>query len=127
MERLILIIDDEPSVKDILELMIDHLNYEVLSCNSYKEALNLYSNEFESDNIFLILLDYNIPNESFLGTAKEIKEKYNIDVVAITGGLSNQENENNLNENKNVFKVLKKPITINDLEKIIREVMDKYL
>jgi len=53
----ILVIDDEPTLRDALQVALAHVGYEVFSCRTGEEGLDLFSRE----NPDLILLDHWLP------------------------------------------------------------------
>jgi DNA-binding NtrC family response regulator len=77
----ILIVDDEPSNRNILSQELTHKGYSVLAASDGREALR----KVESSRPDLIILDYMMPDLSGLEVLKELRKKENdIPVVMIT-------------------------------------------
>ncbi|MFC1549181.1 response regulator, partial [Candidatus Omnitrophota bacterium] len=54
----ILVVDDEQSVRDVLEIFLETKGFEVLVCSSGSGALGIISND---DSIDLVVLDNRMP------------------------------------------------------------------
>ena len=67
----ILIVDDEPSNRNILRQELTHRGYAVETANDGSEALN----KAESTRPDLIILDYMMPDLSGLDVLKELRKK----------------------------------------------------
>lgn len=119
---IILIIDDDISVRDVLVMMIEQTGYNVLGASSLKNALEQYKEKLEKD-ITLIMLDYSIPNENFFETVKIINKDYShIKLCVITGALENSLKEKII-ETSNVCKFITKPVKIGDLQQILDSIL----
>ncbi len=90
-EGIILVIDDDESVRDVLVMMLEHSGYNVLGASSLKDALDKYKNKLSSV-INIILLDYAIPNENFFKTLKfaraEISPLTNASVIKSSSSIT---------------------------------------
>ena len=81
MSEKILIVDDEPSNRNILSQELTHEGYSVVAASDGREALR----KVESSSPDLIILDYMMPDLSGLEVLKELRKKENdTPVVMIT-------------------------------------------
>jgi CheY-like chemotaxis protein len=67
--RLILSVDDEPSILVSRQLILEHEGYEVLSATDGEQALRMFAGQ----PVDLVLLDYVMPGMDGGAVAKEIK------------------------------------------------------
>jgi len=78
----ILVIDDDPGVAQVLELMLDQLGFEVTVVNNGEEALDA----FFSGDYDLVISDVYMPGMSGQEVARAVKEaKAGVPVILITG------------------------------------------
>ena len=80
MPQRILIVDDEPSVTDLLSYNLRKAHYEVLVAADGSTALNLARNE----NPNLILLDLMIPEIDGLDVCRELRKTSDVPIIMIT-------------------------------------------
>jgi two-component system, OmpR family, KDP operon response regulator KdpE len=84
----ILIIDDEPQIRKLLQINLESNNYKVIQAATGKEGLILSANHPPD----LILLDIGLPDKSGHQILKELKEWYNKPIII----LSVQDNETDI-------------------------------
>jgi signal transduction histidine kinase len=78
----ILLVDDDPNVNEVLELMLSQIGYEVTAVSHGQEAINL----FEQNNYDLVITDLGMPDVSGWDVAEAVRQKSpEIPVVLITG------------------------------------------
>ncbi|MEW5807384.1 MAG: HD domain-containing phosphohydrolase [Acidobacteriota bacterium] len=78
----ILVVDDEPSVREVLSEGLDLSGYECFTASNYSEALE----KLKSDRFQLVLSDINMPGESGIDLLRTIKEHdHDMDVIMVTG------------------------------------------
>lgn len=116
-----LLIDDEPMVTDICEMMLKKLGYQVLKANNGKEGIELF--EANKDRIDLIISDFNMPGMN----GQEVVEKlrvidHSVKVLLSSGGLSVPHEEDALGRGFNGF--LQKPYSIEILSDKIDEILN---
>jgi DNA-binding response OmpR family regulator len=80
MTHRILVVDDEPSVTDLLAYNLHKAHYDVSIAADGREALRL-TGEFKPD---LILLDLMIPEVDGLDVCRELRKTSNVPVIMIT-------------------------------------------
>jgi CheY-like chemotaxis protein len=67
----ILVVDDEPSVREIATNMLEHLGYSILTAVDGQEALEIYRNR--EDTIACVLLDLTMPRMDGEETFRELR------------------------------------------------------
>ncbi len=116
-----LLIDDEPMVIDVCELMLKELGYQVLKAHSGPEAIKIY--EANRDQIDLIISDFNMPGMN----GQEVVDKLRtIDqrakVLLSSGGVSVPHEEDAIAKGFNGF--LQKPYSLATLSNKIAEILN---
>lgn len=84
MAERILIVDDEPDIRDILKLTLQEENYEILEAADGEEALKIIKTKSPD----LVLLDYKIPKMDGRQVCKYIKEDLllqHLPIIMVTG------------------------------------------
>lgn len=84
----ILIIDDEPQIRKLLQINLESNGYKVIQASTGKEGIMLAANHPPS----LILLDVGLPDKSGLDVLKELREWYSKPILI----LSVQNDEENI-------------------------------
>jgi two-component system response regulator PilR (NtrC family) len=78
----ILVVDDERSMREMLEIFLGREGYEVTSCASVPDALKALSGEVSFD---LVITDINMPGQTGLDLLREIRDaSLDIPVIMIT-------------------------------------------
>ncbi len=119
-ERL-LIVDDEPSMREFLEIMLCQDGYEVRSAADGEQGLKFYK-EFQPD---LVLTDVKMPGMSGLDLIREIKnssEDYTSPIIAITAYASADDAIKAVRAG--AYDYVSKPFQIEDLRIIIRNALE---
>ena len=116
-----LLIDDEPMVTDICEMMLKNLGHEVIKAYSGSEGLELY--EANRNRIDLIISDFNMPGMN----GQEVVDKLRIinqsvKVLLSSGGLSVTHEEDAIGRGFNGF--LQKPYSLAALTDKIAEILN---
>ena len=119
--KTILLIDDEPMVTDVCEMMLKKLGHKVLKAHSGSEGIKLY--ESNRNQIDIIISDLNMPEMN----GQEVVDKlrimdHNIKVLLSSGGLSVAEENKVVSRGFNGF--LKKPYNMNTLSEKIAEILN---
>ena len=80
----ILIVDDDPDIRDVLKLTLSEENYEILEAGDGEEALKIiYANQLD-----LILLDYKIPRIDGREVCRRVKKDLllrHLPIIMVTG------------------------------------------
>jgi two-component system OmpR family response regulator len=116
----ILIVDDEPSVRDALSDILSFLGYEVVAKGTGRDALRT----FLDDSISLVLTDMDMPEMDGLTLAVHIKDKSpNTPVVLMTG--FHREAVTEKLEGRFVDSIILKPFRLEEIENTLRTTLKK--
>ena len=119
--KTILLIDDEPMVTDICEMMLKALGYKVLKAHSGSEGIKIY--EANRDRIDLIISDFNMPGMNGQDVVDKLRViDHGVKVLLSSGGLSVAHEEDAVFRGFNGF--LQKPYSINTLSDKIAEILN---
>ena len=119
--KTILLIDDEPMVTDICEMMLRKLGHKVLKAHSGSEGIKLY--EANRNQIYLIISDFNMPEMNGQEVVDKLRKMdHNVKVLLSSGGLSVAEENKVISRGFNGF--LKKPYNMNILSEKISEILN---
>ena len=116
-----LLIDDEPMVTDVCELMLKELGYRVLKASSGPEAIKIFENN--RDQIDLIISDFNMPGmngQEVVDRVRTIDQRAK--VLLSSGGVSVPHEEDAIARGFNGF--LQKPYSLNTLSDEIAEILN---
>ena len=116
-----LLIDDEPMVTDVCELMLRELGHRVLKAYSGSEGIKIY--EANRERIDLIISDFNMPGMN----GQEVVEKLRIinqgvKVLLSSGGISVPHEDDAIVRGFNGF--LQKPYSMDTLSDKIAEILN---
>jgi len=116
-----LLIDDEPMVTDICEMMLIKLGYQVLKANSGSEGVKIF--EANKNRIDLIISDFNMPGMDGQEVVNKVRViDHSVKVLLSSGGLSVPHEEDARGRGFNGF--LQKPYSIDLLSDKIAEVLN---
>ena len=117
----ILIVDDEPLIRQIVTRILTEANYNVISADSGKKATELYNEN--KDKIALVILDLTMPDLNGRDTFLELqKVNPNIKAIICSGFINNElvESMGALG----IYHFVKKPFTIDSYKKIVYNVLN---
>lgn len=113
----ILVIDDDEIVRQVLEMLLKDLGYEVISSSDPYEAISIF--DLNKDSIDLVISDMIMPKLNGKELFYRIKEiKKNLRFILLSGYTKNNVDEKFLNE---IDLFLEKPIRKDVLEKEIKK------
>lgn len=121
MPRRALVIEDDELVRETLKAMLEFLNFEVLTAENGKKALEMFVSQVNSNNFFdVVFIDLVMPEISGKEIIKELK-KYDPNVKALIS--SGYLNDLSVVEYETLgFKgVLKKPYTLEELKETLKK------
>jgi two-component system, OmpR family, response regulator len=78
--KTILVIDDEPSIRELLSIFLSRYHLKVIGAESGQEALSA----LKKDPIDLILLDLMLPDIYGVDLCKQIRKHYQIPIIMLT-------------------------------------------
>nr|YP_009394238.1 putative transcriptional regulator OmpR [Rhodomela confervoides]ARW62800.1 putative transcriptional regulator OmpR [Rhodomela confervoides] len=76
----ILIVDDEISIRRILETRLSMIGYEVVSASDGEEALNIFRQEYPT----LVVLDVMMPKLDGYGVCQELRKESDVPIIMLT-------------------------------------------
>ncbi len=111
----VLIVDDEPDIRELLELTLGRMNLETRSAENLKEAHDLLT-QFKFD---LCLTDMRLPDGNGIDLVRHIQSKHPTLPVAVITAHGNMETAVTALK-AGAFDFVSKPLDINDLRNIVR-------
>jgi len=119
--KTILLIDDEPMVTDICEMMIKRLGHKVLKAHSGSEGLEIFM--AHKTCIDLIISDFNMPGMNGQEVVNTLRIMgHSVKVLLSSGGLSAAQEEEVFANGFHGF--LKKPFSMTTLSNTIAEILN---
>lgn len=76
----ILIVDDETSIRRILETRLSMIGYEVISASDGEEALTIFRKEYPT----LVVLDVMMPKLDGYGVCQELRKESDVPIIMLT-------------------------------------------
>jgi len=117
----ILIVDDEPIVRESLRDWLKEAGYQVITAESGEEAIGI----IEQGDIDIMILDIRLPGRSGISVLREVREKKpDIKTIIITAYPSSELTTEALG--LGVKDYLIKPVAPDALEGLIREALNKH-
>ena len=117
--RRILVIDDEPSIRRIIDRLLKQFGYETLLAPTGSEGLRLF--DLHGPDIPLVLLDWNLPGTSGAETLSELlKRRADLRVILVTGAVEATTDEH---ATSSTVSILLKPFTPTELMMTVRTVL----
>ena len=119
MENKILIVEDDAVVSKLVYEFLSRFGFQAISASSAEEAEKI----LEKEEIHIVLTDVKLPGIDGITFTKNVKKKYNLDVVITTGYSSEYFYEDAINNGAS--DLIFKPIRFNELmlriNRVIRE------
>jgi len=119
MENKILIVEDDKVISKLMHEFLSRSGYQAIATDSAEEAEKILKEE----EIHIILTDIRLPGTDGMTFTKNIKKKYNLDVIITTGYSSEYFYEDAINNGAS--DLIFKPIRLNELmlriNRVIRE------
>jgi DNA-binding NtrC family response regulator len=110
----ILIIDDEPSVLDILLRLLTHDGHDCISSTNAKDGLSI----FRTANIDIVLTDIYMPDKNGFMLLDELRSNYPDCIVVVFTGYGDVDAANTAMQ-KGAFAFFTKPIDFESLRKTL--------
>lgn len=117
----ILVVDDEPALRELAKEILNHFGYHVLTACSGKDALD----KLATQSVDLMLSDVIMPNMDGFQLAREVSKHYPQIKIQLTSGFSDDKytgSDQHLKEN-----LLQKPYSAIELLSSIRLLLDRQL
>jgi len=119
MEINILIVDDDPAIRDSLHEFVSMADYKSYKASSAEEALEL----LKKRNINVVITDIMLPGLDGLELTDLIKKSYDTDVIVMTGYSGNYSYEEAINKGASdlVFKPVRYKELLMRLKRVLKE------
>ena len=115
----ILVVDDEEFIRDIMQRAIKDAGYTCTIAENTKEALRV----LEENNIDVVITDIVMPGASGIQLLGMVKEKYDADIMVMTGFAEGLKYEEIIE--KDACDFIQKPVTTKELlvrlKRVVRE------
>jgi CheY-like chemotaxis protein len=118
----ILIVEDDPNVRTMIELMIKRLGYEALSCDHGLSAIDAVREE--AGDFDLIVSDYMMPDMTGADMAEQIAPDFPKLPMLILSGYSKDKMEEIMAAHPSIRAVMSKPVDSATLSQKIRAIME---
>ena len=116
----ILVVDDDPTVRELLEDYLGEESYEVLSAVDGRSARALLEKQVPD----VILLDVGLPGEDGLSLARYVREHFDIGIIMVSGAGSTVDRIVGLEVGADDY--LTKPFDLRELRARLRSVLRRY-
>ena len=116
----ILVVDDDPNVRELESVRLPRIGYEVTTCKSADAALKLL--EGASATFQLVLTDFKMPRMNGVEFAKTLRNRGHGVPVALMSGYRSELTEADALRT-GIADVLSKPISTDDLRAAIEELL----
>jgi len=113
----ILIVDDDPDIRDIFKYGIQHSGYACLTANGANEALEILNQHC----VDVVVSDINMPEMNGLELIKIIKERHDCDVIIMTGYIEDFTYEEIIGRGASDF--IHKPVRISEFIARLKRVL----
>ena len=114
--------DDEQTLVELVQQILEYLGYEVIARTSALEALELF--RFQPDRFDLVITDYTMPHMTGVALAKEILNIRPDEPIILCTGFNEMITEENA-RSMGIREFIMKPVTINELSKKVAAALDK--
>jgi DNA-binding NtrC family response regulator len=119
-EKTILVVDDEPIVRESIRDWLKDAGYKVLTAETGEEALKL----LDKHDISILVIDVRLPGRTGISVLKDVKaRKPKIKSIVITAYPSEELSDEA--KKQGAVDYLVKPINPDDLEVLIRETLSQ--
>jgi DNA-binding response OmpR family regulator len=116
----VLVVDDDPDVRDLLGDYLSEQGYEVLLANNAASAREL----LEGEPPKVVLLDVGLPGEDGLSLARHIRERLDIGIIMISGAGETVERIVGLEIGADDY--IAKPFDLRELKARLKSVLRRY-
>lgn len=120
-DKLVLIVDDDDSIRDLLEFVVKKEGFKIEKAADGKSALEKAKNL----NPDLILLDLMLPGYGGFEILRELQsyETASIPIIIITGRYADRTTIELIKQEPNVKEFVEKPIKVNILSSLIHKIL----
>ena len=115
--RLVMIVDDDESIRDLMDFIVKREGFDTVLDSSAKSAVE----KAEKLNPAVILLDMSLTNSTGMDVVEKLKDR-NIPIVIMTGYTGDHEDLKNIRKYPCVKCLLTKPVSPQSVADIIKEI-----
>ena len=115
----ILIVDDNPEIREVLNVLLSSEGYDVIEAKDGQEAIDMVS-----DDIDLYILDIMMPIINGYQACVEIRKKSNAPILFLTA--KGQESDKTLGFSSGGDDYLSKPVSYNELTTRVKALLRRY-
>ena len=115
----ILVVDDEKSMREFLEIMLARENYHVVSARDGEEAIRI----LENDRFDLVITDIRMKGVDGLGVLRKVKSVSPQTVVVLISAFATAETAVEAMK-EGAYDYIPKPFKVNDFNRIIAEALE---
>jgi PAS domain S-box-containing protein len=120
----ILVVDDEPALAEMVQMMLERLGYDAVSCTSGMEALKIFANQSGDKSFDLVVTDMTMPRITGEDLTREIsKLRPEVPIILMTGFSEKIDAEKA--KSLGIKGFLLKPVILTELSSMIRKIIDK--
>ena len=120
----VLVVDDEPSMAELVKQMLEQQGYDVVSRTSGIEALEAFRHQPAEKPFDLVVTDMTMPHFTGMDLARELSRLGSPIPVILMTGFSNQVDADRAKE-MGIQGFLMKPVAMKELAATVRTVLDK--
>ncbi len=114
----ILLVDDEPAILTVLELLLNKFGYIVVLKSNAESALFLIR---EGVNVDLVITDYRMPGMNGVEFVRELRRILpSVPVLMLTGDIAVE-----IEPSLGVFELINKPVAGKELDRIVKAALDR--
>jgi putative two-component system response regulator len=118
---LILVVDDEDLVRDMILQGVKQAGYSCITAGNGDEALSL----METNQVDIVIADINMPGINGIELTKIIKEKFDSNIIIMTGFVKDFSYEDVIAQGASDF--IQKPVTLDELELRLQRVLKERI
>ncbi|WP_005036988.1 PAS domain-containing hybrid sensor histidine kinase/response regulator [Holophaga foetida] len=118
---LILLVDDEPSIRETTSTMLEAMGFEVMMANDGRAAVDLF--QHHADRVRLVLLDLTMPRMDGREAFQAIRSLNANTPVILSSGYTEQESSKDF-INQSLLTFLQKPYTFRELKAAIQKSLE---
>ncbi|MBM4325221.1 MAG: response regulator [Deltaproteobacteria bacterium] len=118
----ILLVEDDLGIREFANKVLTSNGYEVLETSNTQEALDI--SEKKSGDLALVFSDVVLPDKSGIDLVEELLSRKPGLKILLTSGYTDQKSQWSVIKEKG-YCFIQKPYNLNDLLRVVREVLDK--
>jgi putative two-component system response regulator len=118
---LILIVDDEDLIRDMILQGVKQAGFRCIAAGDGDEALSL----MEKNHVDIVIADINMPGMNGIELTKKIKERFDSNVIIMTGFVKDFSYESVIAQGASDF--IQKPVTLDELELRLQRVLKERI